>query len=192
MLKKSFRICKIQNAVTNNFVLTYIELNICPQNRCSHKRKRRMLETKCVDGNNILLVTVLTILVTNNKQMSSTISFTHRHDNVAKITGLQSCWWHCDIGDLKIVTIWEYWRQNRHLVNVFWKLVLVAYVKRFRMWVTKIPRMWGAKSVTNIIKLSSIHFVSNIRQQNRCSHITVTICIRVTENIIGFKDFKFK
>ena len=30
---------------------------------------------------------------------------------------LQSCWWHCDVGDLEFKTILECWRQNKDLVT---------------------------------------------------------------------------
>ena len=70
-----------------------------------HRCWWRILETKCVGDNYATLVTVLTRLDTNIKNMSST--FTNRQNlYVANITvirwhhreWLQLCWWQCNVG----------------------------------------------------------------------------------------------
>ena len=63
-----------------------------------------------------------------------------------------------------MATILRCWWQNLDLGAIFWILVSDADTKRKWTIVTKM-----AKTVTNILKLSSTHFVSNIRLQNRCN-----------------------
>ena len=68
------------------------------------------------------------------------------------------------VGDFILVKIFAFWWQNFDIGNIYWRWLPVAYVKRLRMLVTK-----TVKTVTNISKLSPIHFVSNIRHKHRCS-----------------------
>ena len=97
---------------------------------------------------------------------------------------LQSCWWHCDVGDLKLETVLECWRQNSNFGDLFWMLVPDAQVKR--MLVTKM-----AKTVTNIVILSPTHFVSNIRHQHRCSHMNNCLSIIILVKYLFFSSLTF-
>ena len=47
---------------------------------------------------------------------TSVYGFTGTNETLGHVNNLfewpKSCWWHCDVGDLKLVTILECWRQN--------------------------------------------------------------------------------
>ena len=68
-----------------------------------------------------------------------------QNDLDKRLNRLQSCWRHCDVGDLQLVTILECRRQNKDLGDIFWMLVPETNVKRKTVLLTKM-----AKTVTNM------------------------------------------
>ena len=47
------------------------------------------------------------------------------------------CWWHCDVGDFKLVTICECSWLNFDVGDIFWMLVLETYLKRQWVFIIK-------------------------------------------------------
>ena len=77
----------------------------------------------------------------------------------------QWCWWDRNVDVLKLVTFSRCWWQNFDLRDIFWMLARRLCKKESGRWWPK----WSKLSPTccNILKLSSTHFVFNIRLHYR-------------------------
>ena len=127
-------------------------------------------------------VSVLLVSPGNLRWSVSTYRSNHDQVTVAQFYLSQNTG-DSEVGDFKIMTIFGCWGQNVDVGDIFWML---ANVKIQWALMTKM-----AKTVTNILKLSSTRFVANIRHRHRCNpkylvnddiNSKVTLCLNDIRN----------